>query len=507
VVAEGDYPTAKNYVVKTHPPLLPLLFDRNFNPFTMKGTLLMALTIKQLDLYRFERLVAKLFTPSDEPMVCLIPSSDGDMKLAAFTKDAIITMSVSKSGFVDPFSISHATLKTLAVKKDVDLILTPNKDNVHVQRGQEQSWVPREKKVNTLPTPAKETATNSKHILEVLHLTSRCADPANLKTALNGICLRGATEQILGTNGIQLLVNEGFAFPWKEDVITPVSKIFGSKELNGIDTDEVLIGQINEMVYYAVGEVEIWLRAITGGTFPKVSDLLKPGPTSFYLDVHPTDAAFVLEQIGKLPGSKDYESPIWISLGDKIQVRAYDHALQTGTALELSHSSWTEKDVKMSCNRLFLKNALQFGCLRIGIAPNDTAPAICTGTDRTFVFMPLNNKGEPEVEAAHMAVTTSESQPAVTPATKTSTKSVPKATAAVPAVPAKRRRKVAAGKDTTATKQGDNAVLLQSVEHVRQALRDSLVQVNDLIRTVKSHRRQERLLQNTMDSLRKLNIV
>jgi hypothetical protein len=37
VVAEGDYPTAKNYVVKTHPPLLPLLFDQNFNPFIKKG--------------------------------------------------------------------------------------------------------------------------------------------------------------------------------------------------------------------------------------------------------------------------------------------------------------------------------------------------------------------------------------------------------------------------------------------------------------------------------------
>jgi hypothetical protein len=91
----------------------------------------MALTIKQIDLYRFERSVARISTPSDVPMVCFIPSSDG-LKLAAFTKDANITMSVAKSGFVDPFSISYATLKTLAIKKDVDLILTPQKDNIHV---------------------------------------------------------------------------------------------------------------------------------------------------------------------------------------------------------------------------------------------------------------------------------------------------------------------------------------------------------------------------------------
>jgi hypothetical protein len=133
--------------------------------------------------------------------------------------------------------------------------------------------------------------------------------------------------------------------------------------------------------------------------------------------------------------------------------------------------------------------------------------------------MPLSNKGEPEVEADCMAVSTSAS-PAVVPATKAtavkaSTASAPKGAVDTPAtVPVKRRRKVASVKRVTATKQCDNTVLLESAEQVRQALRksmfqvkDSLTQLNDLIRTVKSHRRQERVLQNTMDSVRKLNIV
>jgi hypothetical protein len=254
-------------------------------------------------------------------MVCFIPASDG-LKLAVFTKDAILTMSVSKQGFVDPFSISYPSLKTLAIKKDVDLILTPQKDNIHVMRGQEQSWIPREKKVNTLPTAPKQTATNDKRILDVLHQTARCADPANIRTALNGLCLRGSTKQILGTSGVQLVVHEHFTFPWKEDVITPVSKLFGAKELQD-DMDEVLVGHINEFVYFAVGKVEIWLREITG-TFPKVGSLLEPAANFVYLNVDPTDAAFILDRLGKMPGGKDHESPIWISLEDKIQVRAYD---------------------------------------------------------------------------------------------------------------------------------------------------------------------------------------
>ena len=54
----------------------------------------MALTINQTDLYRFERLVSKLSKPSEPPVVSFIPCPDGSVKLAAFHRDAILTMPV-----------------------------------------------------------------------------------------------------------------------------------------------------------------------------------------------------------------------------------------------------------------------------------------------------------------------------------------------------------------------------------------------------------------------------
>ena len=71
------------------------------------------------------------------------------------------------------------------------------------------------------------------------------------------------------------------------------------------------------------------------------------------------------------------------------------------------------------------------------------------------------------------------------------------------AVPAKRRRRVTAN----ALPPMGNTALLQSAVEVRETLRNSLNQVNDLIREVKAQRRQDRLLQNTMDSLRKLSLA
>ena len=67
------------------------------------------------------------------------------------------------------------------------------------------------------------------------------------------------------------------------------------------------------------------------------------------------------------------------------------------------------------------------------------------------------------------------------------------------------QRRMTAERDTV--QPTGTGALLQSTMEVRDNLRNSLAQVNDLIREVKAQRRQDRLLQNTMDSLRKLSIV
>ena len=72
-------------------------------------------------------------------------------------------------------------------------------------------------------------------------------------------------------------------------------------------------------------------------------------------------------------------------------------------------------------------------------------------------------------------------------------------------IPAKCRRRMADKHD--AVKPNSSAALLQSAMEVRETLRNSLVEVNTLIREVKAQRRQDRLLQSTMDSLRKLSLA
>ena len=82
---------------------------------------------------------------------------------------------------------------------------------------------------------------------------------------------------------------------------------------------------------------------------------------------------------------------------------------------------------------------------------------------------------------------------------------VPKKVDAAPAL-VKRRRKVVA-KRQPAKQTESKVALLQSAEDVRQTLRQSLTQINTLIREVKAQRRQDRLLRTTMDSLNKLKLT
>ena len=81
----------------------------------------------------------------------------------------------------------------------------------------------------------------------------------------------------------------------------------------------------------------------------------------------------------------------------------------------------------------------------------------------------------------------------------------PKETPTTPALVKRRRRRAATVKQD-ATKPVGNATLLETALQIQQDLRNSLVQVNTLIKAVKAQRSKDKLLQTTMDSLRKLNL-
>ena len=353
----------------------------------------MTMSLKSSDLFTFVKLVAKLFRSSDVPTICFHPNG-GSIKLCAFGKNAMLTMLAPRDGFLDAFAMRLDDLKSVVPKKTGEITFDlQGKNAVQVQSEGVLHRFLTGKNVNDIPYQPSQTSTHSAvRLFKALNDAACCIDREST-AALMGICFRGATSQIVSTTGCQLLVQDGYEFEgWgTSDVVCPASKIFSAKELKEIMTDNVEIGLTNGFLYFGLGSVEIYLKAIDG-VFPKVAKIMETAPETTYLTVDPGDADFVLNKLPALPGGKNIDSPVYISLDVAAWLRAYNCEQKTGVALELSRSTFTGKSTSVSINRLFLKNALQFGCNIIGIDPTGDKPVICTGENRTFICVPLAGK-------------------------------------------------------------------------------------------------------------------
>ena len=83
----------------------------------------MSMTLKSSDLFTFVKLVAKLFKSVDAPAICFHPDG-GNIKLCAFSKDAMLTMQVPRDGFLDAFAMRLDDLKSVVTKKTGEIAYT-----------------------------------------------------------------------------------------------------------------------------------------------------------------------------------------------------------------------------------------------------------------------------------------------------------------------------------------------------------------------------------------------
>ncbi len=81
------------------------------------------------------------------------------------------------------------------------------------------------------PALPETFAENRPGLLAALTAAADTCDPDSMRYALGHLQLRGEQGTIVATDGRQLLVQNGFQFPWTGDILVPRSKIFASAEL------------------------------------------------------------------------------------------------------------------------------------------------------------------------------------------------------------------------------------------------------------------------------------
>ena len=211
--------------------------------------------------------------------------------------------------------------------------------------------------------------------------------------------------------------------------------------------------------------------------------------------------------LDRLPGGEELNSPATIDLNGKVAIRARGAEQSRITELVLNRSSYSGPPIRINTNRRFLSRALELGFGEVGISDVE-APMVCREDHRIYAWQPLG--GDAAIEPAE-DVTRIESNPGsvITNLITTDDQSPRRSMSTPiqgnghePAAPAKGDGRVATDNPGTSL-----ATLIQDAEALHATLTDARAGIARLIAGLRRHRKQSRLVAETLKSLRQLQLT
>jgi len=322
------------------------------------------------------------------------------------------------------------------------------------------------------------------------------ASQSEFALGVNRIQLRGGSGQIIATDGKQLLVQDGFPFPWPDDVLVPRLSVFGHRDVPFDGT--MRIGRAKDVVILESGPWTFWLKIDKESRFPKTDQVVpKEAAIQSRLQLHPDDATFLATALPKLPESEDEQLPITVDLCRPPVVRAKCAGDGPLTEVVLARSTVLGKAVRLNLDRRLLYRALKLGFAEVQVVAADTA-ITCRDASRVFVFMPLNAEGAlpPSANAVRIASAEGEISPPTPPPERRE-----------PSMPAPQPNNHGAENNGKAETQTNGVVeLIAEAEALRDLLHEGAGRAARLVAALKLQRRQNRVVQQAMASLRQLQI-
>ena len=330
---------------------------------------------------------------------------------------------------------------------------------------------------------------NPPELLKVLDNAMHSAAVDSGRYAICKVQLRGNGE-VVATDGKQLLMEGGFKFPWKDNVLVPRMSLFGAGVLP--EDASVRVGRSAKHVFFVVGSWTIALAVDTEGRFPNVEQVI-PKQCSTTWTISPADAANLLHTLPKMPGGKEDNSPVTVDCNGRIAVRAKGDQSRPAE-LQLEQSKFSGPPVKFNTNRHLLARALQLGFHEVRIV-NADSPLLCRENDRLFVWMPL-----PKVScvAAHPEAIVIRGTNGKPPSStnKERRKPVPRQRAkGKPIMPPKA---VSAGKPIGL------GTLIEEARELKAAVQGMFARSKNLFSALQLQRRKARIVDSTLASLKKL---
>jgi len=363
-----------------------------------------------------------------------------------------------------------------------------------------------ESDTDNFPEMPQRFTKNAARLLQALHDAVETTDPDSTRYALGCVQLRGKTGALATTDGRQILIENGFEFPWDDDVLIPRTKVFGHKELP--QDVPVQIGKTENWVAVRIGPWTFGLRINKDGRYPTIDDHIpKATNAAASIRMSSADKTFLTETLPKLPCNDEYNGPVTVDLNGAVAIRAKGEGPSQPTELVLSGAALSGESTQFNCNRKFLARAVHLGFDNVHVY-SPKVPVLCQDDRRSYVFALLDANGA--VPPAKDAVRIE------SPVEKDGVETTNQ--------PKRRRSRTkmsqtkanSNGKSRTAAKrtsgngkadQNDVAALIEQAEAVKASARETLTKTSELIAALKQHRKQNRIVQSTLASLRQLKTI
>lgn len=232
--------------------------------------------------------------------------------------------------------------------------------------------LPKPERLPTLPELPTKLSPMPEEFPRVLSEAVRTTAQESTRFGTARVQLRGGAGEVIATDGRQLLIQRGFKFPWKDDVLVPRLSVFGVRDipLSG----PVEEGRTDEQVILRVGDWTFWLTIDKGARFPSVQDAIPRATRSSVLRVDPADAAFLATTLLKLPGRDVEFSPVTIDLSTPPAIRACSPQSGPATEVVLSRSTVSGTPLRVVTDRRYLLRAVQLGFTELQVVrPDDRA--------------------------------------------------------------------------------------------------------------------------------------
>jgi hypothetical protein len=340
-------------------------------------------------------------------------------------------------------------------------------------------------------------------LLKALDDAAHTAAREGVRFAVQKLQLRGGTGDVIATDGRQLLIQGGFALPWKEDVLVPATAAFAGRELP--PDGPVALAKADKHVCVRAGPWTFYLAIDADSRFPDAKTVLPAaGASATTCRLAPEDAAFLRKALPRLPGREDEDAPLTVDLNGRVAVRAKAAGPGRPTELLLARSEVLGPAVRFVSDRQYLARALALGFTEFRVTKADV-PVVCAEQYRTYLWMPLGKDGAlpPSDEAVRITSAGDESA-TQTPKRERSEDS----RTGPPANGQGNGRPPQGGGDDAGHATSGNGTglggLIAEAQALKEALQDGYGRTARLVAALKRHRKQSKLLQGTLSALQQL---